>query len=105
MKNFDDFLKGGDLRSIGKANEVVKEVNTRNDFDALFKELFHNDRKIVMRTTDAIEKVTLTNHKLLNSHKKEILELCYAANNIELKWHLALFVTRLKLTTTETRKV
>jgi hypothetical protein len=105
MKNIDDILKGGDLRSIGKANEIVKEVNNQNDFDILFKGLFHTDRKVVMRSADAIEKITLTRPMLLTSHKKDILELCANAKHIELKWHLALLVSRLALTSDETGKV
>ena len=105
MKNFEDLLKGGDLRSIGKANVIVKEVTNQSDFDALFMGLFHTDRKVVMRTADAIEKITLTKPMLLNNHKKEVLELFFSAKHIELKWHLALLVSRLTLTSAETGKV
>jgi hypothetical protein len=101
MKNFDDLLKGGDLRTIGRANEVVKAVNDQNDFDTLFRGLFHQDRKVVMRTADAIEKITLAKPAFLSNHKKEILELCTVAKHIELKWHLALMASRLTLTAAE----
>jgi hypothetical protein len=101
MKNFDKLLKGGDLRSIGKANEVVKEVKNQSDFDTLFNGLFNSDRKIVMRSADAIEKITIKNSGYLSKHKKKILLLCATAKDKELKWHLALLVSRIKLTEEE----
>lgn len=94
-------MKGGDLRSIGEANNVVKEINNQDDFDNVFRGLFHSDRKVVMRTADVIEKTTIQNPKFLLKHKKEILALCNSVQHIELKWHLALFVSRLSLTEKE----
>jgi hypothetical protein len=105
LKNYGEILKGDDLRSIGKVNQVVKEINNQNEFDNLFKGLFSADRKVVMRTADAIEKITLTNLKFLRTHKKEILELCFSAKDKELKWHLALLVSRLPLTPIEKGKI
>ncbi len=89
MKNFDDILKGGDLRSIGKADEVVKAVNHQSDFDRLFNGLFHTDRKVRMRTADAIEKITLIKPGFLSKHKKELLDLCLVLNTLNLSgtWH------------------
>ena len=101
MKHFDDILKGGDLRSIGQSNKVVLLVNDQQSFDELFRHLFHSDRKVVMRTADAIEKITLKNAEYLKQHKAEIVSLCNNAQDIELKWHLALLVTRVDLTKEE----
>jgi len=69
MQNFDDILKGGDLRSIGQSNNVVSLIHNQESFDKLFQQLFHNDRKVVMRTADAIEKMTLNNRDYLKRHK------------------------------------
>ena len=41
MKNYYDKLKGGDLRSIGRVDEVVREIKDQQDFDILFQGLFH----------------------------------------------------------------
>ena len=101
MNKFQEILKGGDLRSIGKANEIVTMVNTQNDFDELFIGLNHSDRKVVMRTADAIEKITLDKSDYLQKHKTELLNLCQIAKDIELKWHLVLLVSRLSLTKKE----
>lgn len=105
MKSFLDKLIGGDLRSIGRTNEVVNEVKNQHDFDILFEGLYHQDRKIKMRTADAIEKITLLTPTFLATHKKEIVQLCSQAEHIELKWHLALLVSRLPLKSTELNEV
>ncbi|MBS7787690.1 hypothetical protein KIH23_10305 [Flavobacterium sp. CYK-55] len=101
MNKFQDILKGGDLRSIGKANKIVAMVNNQTAFDELFEGLTYSDRKVVMRTADAIEKITLRKSDYLQKHKIELLNLCQSAKDIELKWHLALLVSRLNLTQKE----
>ena len=98
MKNIADMLKGGDLRSVGQANKVISLIDDQESFDKLFQQLFNADRKIVMRAADAIEKITLKNAGFLKHHKASILKLMETAKHIELKWHLALIVSRLQLT-------
>jgi hypothetical protein len=105
MNRLDDILKGGDLRSIGRSKQVLSLINNQRDFDKLFKQLFNSDRKIVMRAADAIEKITGNRSGYLQSHKNEILKLCDTAKNIELKWHLALLISRVVLTERQVAKV
>lgn len=105
MNKFQDILKGGDLRSIGKANEIVGIVNNQTAFDELFEGMTCSDRKVVMRAADAIEKITLKKSDYLQKHKTELLSLCQSAKDIELKWHLALLVSRLYLTEKETGEI
>lgn len=105
MKDYEDILKGGDLRSLGKANQVVAQVNDQQTFDELFKVLYNTDRKVVMRAADAIEKITVKNPGYLQQHKDKILALCGKAKHIELKWHLALLVARLELTKNELGRI
>ena len=97
MQTFAKILSGGDLRSIGKSNEAVQLIRDQKSFDKLFGCLFHNDRLVVMRTADAIEKITIEHPEYLLIHKKKILELCLSAKNKELKWHLALLLPRTEL--------
>lgn len=104
MNSFEKHLKGGDLRSIGKSNEIVKMVNTQNQFDELFQNLFHPDRRVVMRAADAIEKITLENPAYLKSHKNELVSLFAKAKEKELKWHLALLAPRNDFTRNELKK-
>jgi hypothetical protein len=50
-----------------------------------------------MRAADAAEKITVTHPELLKSYKQELLGLLAEAEQIELRWHLALMVPRLDL--------
>lgn len=90
-------LQGGDLRSIGRIEEVIKNIKNQEDFNNLFKGLFDSERLVVMRTADAIEKITLMHSEYLRPYKKQLLKLLKSANHIELKWHLAQLVTRITL--------
>jgi hypothetical protein len=50
-----------------------------------------------MRAADAAEKITVARPELLKPHKQELLGLVAEAEQIELRWHLALLVPRLAL--------
>jgi hypothetical protein len=104
MIGIEKILSGGDLRSIGKSNAVILKIQTQKDFDELFKCLFHEDRLVVMRAADTIEKITINNTQYLTKHKDAIIKLCNVANDKELKWHLALLIPRLHLETKELGK-
>ena len=94
-------LCGGDLHSIGKANLIADEITNQDDFDVLFEYLYSDNRLIVMRVADAIEKITVESHEFLYVHKSEIFEFCKNADNIEFRWHLALLLPRLSLSADE----
>jgi hypothetical protein len=101
VNNFLELLSGGDLRSIGQSNKVVHLIKGQADFDELFQFLFHKDRLVVMRAADAIEKVSVEDKSYLAKHRKDIIGLCQKASDKELKWHLALLVSRVVLTKNE----
>jgi hypothetical protein len=54
-----------------------------------------------MRAADAAEKVSAKKPRLLDRHKAELLGLLAETEQIELRWHLALMVPRLRLSATE----
>lgn len=97
MTQFEKILSGGDLRSLGISNSVITKIKNQNTFDDLFRYLFHEDRLVVMRAADTIEKIAKHNPQYLTKHKEEIIELCNVAKDNELKWHLALLIARLHL--------
>jgi hypothetical protein len=99
--NLEALLQGGDLRSLGQSDKAIRFVNSQQQFDELFRFLFHADRVVVMRAADAIEKITIANSGYLAPHKKEMISLMGSAADKELKWHLALMAPRLKLTERE----
>ncbi len=105
MNRILDRLKGGDLRSLGNTDAVAREIRSQSEFDLLFEGLTHDDEVIVMRSADAIEKVTRLKAQFLKPHKKTLLGLFPVAHQKELKWHLALLAPRLSLTRTETGAV
>ena len=91
-------LTGGDRRSIGKSNQVVKLVLAR---PRLFAELIDGmqaaDPLVRMRAADAAEKVSLKQPDLLQPFKAKLLRLLEKASEQELRWHLAQMVPRLPL--------
>lgn len=98
---FNVLLKEGDLRTTGNVNDVIKIVSGQKEFDLLFKSLLSNDRKVVMRAADAIEKLTLTYPEYLERHKDDLLKLMSEAKHKELKWHIAQLIPRLSLKSKE----
>lgn len=100
----EKMLAGGDLRSIGQSKSVLERIKAEEDFDELFSYLFHEDRRVVMRAADAVEKVSINHPEYLTKYRTDILELCNSAENKELKWHLALLLPRLQPTGKEFTK-
>ena len=94
-------LSGGDLRSLGSTSQIVKETHSQQAFDDLFDLVFHKEAVIAMRASDAIDKISAKRPQFLKSHKNALLSLLLHAENIEIKWHVALLVSRLKLTKSE----
>jgi hypothetical protein len=83
-------LAGGDLRSIGKADEVVEDVNNN---PALFKEIFegiiHNNPLIRMRCADVVEKVSVKYPEYLQPYKDELINDVAKIEQQEVRWHVA----------------
>ena len=99
-------LKGGDRRSIGRADEVVSEVMKNSAlFNQLIDGLFVEDPVVRMRAADAIEKITLDHGQHLQPHKRKIIRLAAVATQQELRWHLAQVIPRLALTPREKIRV
>jgi len=52
-------LKGGDLRSIGRAEEVVQDIlNNPVLFAEVFEDMLDDDPLVRMRSADALEEVS-----------------------------------------------
>jgi hypothetical protein len=98
-------LSGGDRRSIGRSNEVVKLVSrTPKRFAELIQCLWSNDPVVRMRAADAAEKASAVRPELLKPYKAELLGLLVEATQIELRWHLAQLIPRLPLTRAERQR-
>jgi len=91
-------LAGGDRRSIGRSNSVVREVLARPIlFRVLVAGLAVDDPVVRMRAADALEKVSLRRPELLRPHKKILLEISGRAAQQEVRWHMALLLSRMNL--------
>jgi hypothetical protein len=104
-KRLADLLKGGDRRSIGRANDVAATVakNPRR-FPELISNLWSDDPVVRMRAADAAEKVSRDHPDLLQSHKRELLGLLAETRQTEVRWHLAAMIPRLELTESERKE-
>jgi hypothetical protein len=98
----NQLLQGGDRRSIGESNQVAACVlrNPRRLTD-LIECLWSDDPIVRMRAADATEKVSAKRPGLLHPFKAELLGLADEATQAELRWHLALMLPRLSLTSAE----
>jgi hypothetical protein len=98
-KKITAMLEGSDQRSIGRANEVARLVlKESRRFRELIKCLWDENPVVRMRAADAAEKVSAKKPRLLDPYKTELLGLLAEAEQIELRWHLAAMIPRLRLT-------
>lgn len=105
MTDILDKLRGGDLRSIGRANEVAQEVVHSPDLLAsVFAGLLDNDPVVRMRAADAVEKASTRRPALLQPFKRELLGRVGASEQKEVRWHVALMLPRLGLNSRERRQ-
>ncbi len=104
--NILDLLAGGDRRTIGLSDKVVAIVSKNPRlFPRLIAGLWSEDPLVCMRSADATEKVTRSNHQLLRPYRKELLGLMNENKQQELRWHLAVIVPRLPLSGMERQLV
>ena len=106
MPTIYDLLKGNDLRSIGKSNEVVALVTSDPIlFDEVFNGIFHNDKVIRARCADAVEKVAQKFPQYIQKKKSVILKNLNKFEQKEVVWHVALMLDLLKLTPKELDRI
>jgi hypothetical protein len=105
MPEIIKYLKGGDLRSIAGVDQLIPLIKTQKEFDELFAWLYSEDRLVVMRAADAIEKVTRNHPAYLDSHKTETIELLSSAHHKEFKWHAAILIPRVNLSRNELEQI
>jgi len=94
----------GDLRTLGRSARVVAAVHTQDEFDMLFKLIFHHERRIAMRSIDAVEKISRKHPHFIDSHKEQLWALLNDDPTIDVKRHLVQIISRLELSTPEFRK-
>ena len=99
-------LAGGDRRSIGKADQVVKEVlKTPALFTDVVRGFTDADPLIRMRCADVAEKVSAVHPEWLQKHKPALLLFVSTVQEKEVRWHMAQMLPRLKFSPGERRSV
>lgn len=99
-------LQGGDLRSIGKVDEVVSDVLSDSSlFSRLIDGMCSQDPVIRMRAADAAEKITRIYPDWLIPFKKRLIEEVPQIEQQEVQWHLAQMFSRLCLEDDELDRV
>jgi hypothetical protein len=105
-------LAGGTRTSLGRTNAVVAEVLAApQKFPALLACLAEiddgdsdksaADAILLMRASDAIEKISRQRPEWLAPHKLDFLGLAGGTDQIEVRWHMAQILPRLPLTPRE----
>ena len=90
MNKILEKLKGGDLRSIGRADEVVQDIlKDPQLFPEVFEGMFSNDPVIRMRSSDAIEKVSREHPEYLQTFKNRLIDKISKIEQKEVRWHVA----------------
>ncbi len=97
MENILDKLKGGDLRSTGRSDEVVADVLADPAlFDALFRAILAADPLVRMRAADAVEKISANRPEYLRPYKRVLVEQVAGIEQQEVRWHVAQMLPRLE---------
>jgi HEAT repeat protein len=95
-------LAGGNRGSIGHSSEVVAQVLAHPAyFPDLFEGLSSDDPVIRMRAADAVEKITVQRPDLLRPFKRTLLAIAGSSSQQEVRWHAALILPRVALTSKE----
>ena len=90
MSSILEKLKGGDLRSIGKADEVVIDVlKNPSLFKDVFEGMLDDEPLIRMRSADVIEKVSKKHPEYLQPFKHRLIDEVSKVKQKEVRWHVA----------------
>ncbi len=106
MTDILENLRGGDLRSIGRANEVAHEVEKNPAlFGTVFSGLSDSDPVVRMRSADVIEKVTKDKPELLSGYASQVVSILASAEQQEVCWHMAQIAPRLECSANEESEI
>ncbi|NPV44550.1 MAG: hypothetical protein HPY70_11360 [Firmicutes bacterium] len=99
-------LLGGDLRSIGNADEVVSDIlKDPTLFDEVFYGMMNDNPLIRMRSADVIEKVSRLHPEYLKPYKVPLIKEVAKIEQQEVRWHVALLFSYLDLDDEEKQQI
>ena len=95
-------LKGGDLRSIGRAEEVVADILQNPAlFGEVFEGMLNDDPLVRMRSADALEKVSSKHLEYLQPFKNRLINEVSQIKQQEVRWHVAQMFSYLEVSRVE----
>lgn len=93
MNELLEKLRGGDLRSDGRANDVVEEVlRTPSSLSKLIEGLDAPDKVVRGRTADALEKISRVKSGLLRGYMRLFTERALRDDVPMVRWHLVMIL-------------
>jgi hypothetical protein len=99
-------LSSPDRRTITGVPHVVAAITADPTlFPILLTGLDSNDPALRMRAADSAEKISVKHPQLLRPHKRKLIAIATETQQQEVRWHLALILTRIQLTSKERTKV
>lgn len=99
-------LRGDDLRSIGKADEVVQDIlNDPFLFQEVFEGMLNKDPVIRMRSADVIEKVSAKHPEYLQPFKSKLIYQISKIEQQEVRWHVAQMFSHIETSKIERNKI
>lgn len=99
-------LSGGDLRSIGRADEVVTRVLAQPElFTSLVAGMGAADPVLKARCADAAEKLSAVHPAWLLPYRTVLIERLTQDDQPELRWHVAPMLARLPLDAADLARV
>lgn len=106
MSKILEKLKGGDLRSIGRSEEVVQDI-LKNPalFGAVFEGMLDNDPIVRMRSADALEKVSSKHPEYLQPFKTRLIDEVAKIEQKEVRWHVTQMFSYLEVDKEERDKI
>ncbi len=99
-------LRGGDLRSIGRAEEVVQDIlRSPSLFGEVFDGMLNDDPLIRMRSADVLEKVSSKHPEYLKPYKERLISEVSKIKQQEVRWHVAQMFSRLEINDRERDRI
>lgn len=97
LRALERLLSGGDLRSIGFADQAARELQAGKWKPDEFLKLLEGASAVVrMRAADALEKATRESPELIAEAGDRLLVLLAATQPKEVRWHLLQMTSRIK---------
>jgi hypothetical protein len=84
-----------------RKREAVRAVTDQPTFDSLFKLVFHHQRPVAAKATEAVEKIAKDHPEYLEPHRAQLLQLLKTADHKDIKGHAPQLLSKITLASDE----